>query len=106
MSSLTALTPLQISSVQATMSRHVNDDLARGVSPARRLYCGGCQSGRPMPGFRDYGKHALCSGCAAEYEVACLRGAVATIGQYVRDKRFGEETRHALATLLLDGGTV
>jgi hypothetical protein len=96
------VTARQIRAVQTTLRRFVTADLAAGISSRQRHYCDSCQAGRPRPGFRTYGSYQLCGGCAAEYEVARLRGTIATIGQYVRDIRFGEEQRHSLATLLLD----
>jgi hypothetical protein len=92
------LTPSQLAAVQQVMHLFIDDDLGNGVSPLRRIYCDGCWHGRPMAGFLQYAWYQLCNACATEYEVARMRGAVETAGQYVRDKQFGEP-----AVYVLDG---
>lgn len=92
-----ALSSSQLSAIRAAMALFVDDDLARGVSPLTVLYCQACQQGRPMPGFILYGERfQFCNRCATEYEVARLRSIVASPGQFVRDKAFGEADRYAL----------
>lgn len=95
------LTPRQLAAAQTVMQLFVDEDLAHGVSPQRQLYCAACQTGRPMPGFIQYGDYQLCNGCATEYEVARMRGVTESAGQYVWDKRFGDGDQHALAALAL-----
>ncbi len=93
------LTASQLAAVQHVMRLFVDEDLDHGVTPHQRRYCHGCQRARPLAGSLAYAHYQLCNTCATEYEVACIRGAVETIGQYVRDKQFGEEDPHTLTML-------
>lgn len=90
------LSAAQVGAIRAAMRVFVEDDLARGADEQRRSYCDGCERARPAAGFIQYDKHALCNGCATEYEVARARGLVPTPGQYIRDKRFGDGDSYAL----------
>ncbi len=90
------LTLAQVAAIRAVMQLFVEDDLAQGASPDRRFYCAACQRPRPMPGFIPYGRYQVCNACATEYEVARARHRELTIGQFVRDKAFGEAEAYAL----------
>ena len=81
------------------MRLFVDDDLANGVSPTKKLYCDACQGAQPAPGFIQYDRHLLCNRCAIEYEVARARGFALSAGQFVRDKNFGEADAYALGSL-------
>jgi hypothetical protein len=89
-------TPIQQAAVCSAMLLLVEDDLARGITHEMRMYCDGCQRTRPRPGAVSYGRYALCTHCATEYEVARLRHRTISAGQFVRDKRFGEAERYTL----------
>jgi formate dehydrogenase maturation protein FdhE len=86
-----------VAAIRAAMQLFVEDDLARGVRRTDRLYCDACQRPRPAAGGIRYGRYALCNGCATEYEVARAHGGLATPGQFVRDKHFGEDERYLLS---------
>jgi hypothetical protein len=73
----------QVEAIGAIMRLFVEDDLANGVSDARRLYCGACARSRPAPGFVRYSGADLCNPCATAYEIARARGLVRTIGEYL-----------------------
>lgn len=90
------LSTAQVEAIRGAMRVFVEDDLARGVDETRRTYCDGCERARPTAGFIQYDRYALCNACATEYEVARARGLVATPGQYIRDKRFGEGDSYTL----------
>ena len=79
------------------MRLFVDDDVARGVRRTDRIYCDACQHPRPAPGTIRYGRYGFCNGCATEYEVARAKGALASPGQFVRDKHFGEDERYVIA---------
>jgi hypothetical protein len=85
------LSPKQLAAIKTVMQTFIADDLDRGVSPATRLYCHGCRGPRPQPGFLMYERYQLCNDCATGYETLLTSGQVATPGQFVRDRRFGEE---------------
>ena len=91
-----ALTAGQLTAIRTVMALFVDDDLTRGISPRAELYCRACQQGRPMPGFILYERYQFCNRCATEYEVARLCSMVASPGQFVREKTFGEADRYAL----------
>jgi hypothetical protein len=74
-------------------------DLAMGTSIGKQ-YCDACQRVRNGAGFVVYGRYTVCNQCATEFEVANARGLLTTIGQFVRDKNFGETARYALDTVL------
>ena len=90
------LSATQLTAIRAVMRTFVDDDLARGVSVQTRLYCSACQQARSMAGFILYERYQFCNRCATEYEVARLRSMVASPGQFVREKTFGEVDRYAL----------
>jgi|GEM_PF-3611164 len=90
------LSAAQIEAIRRAMRVFVEDDLARGEEPHRRAYCDGCERARPVAGFIQYDRYSLCNDCATEYEIARARGIVASVGHYVRDKRFGEGEYYAL----------
>jgi hypothetical protein len=87
----------QVAAIRATVRLFAVDDAARGVSPHARVYCDACDQPRPAAGSINYERYQLCNGCAVEYEVARARGALESVGQYVRDKRFGDGERHAVS---------
>lgn len=93
------LSPEQVTAIRAVMQLFVEDDIANGVSPQKRMYCDACQKLQPALGFIEYDRHLLCNGCAIEYEVARARGLALSAGQYVRDKNFGEAEAYALTSL-------
>lgn len=70
---------------------------ATGATPAAQLYCDGCE--RMMPGCDCWrsGRYVLCRRCQDEYITAWAMGRRITPGQYVRDKRFGDEEAYALS---------
>lgn len=78
------------------MQLFIDDDLAQGVPPERRLYCDACERLRPAAGSIQYDRYLVCNTCGIEYEVARARGLTMSPGQYVRDKRFGETRVYAL----------
>ena len=90
------LSAAQVTAIRNAMRVFVDDDLARGAEAQRRAYCDGCERARPAAGFIQYDRYCLCNGCATEYEVARARALVATPGQYIRDKRFGDGDYYAL----------
>jgi hypothetical protein len=81
------------------MRLFVEDDLARGTLRHAKMYCDGCERPQAAAGFISYERYALCNNCATEYEVARARGAVASAGQYVRDKHFGDGDLYDLGEL-------
>lgn len=89
----------QVAAIRAVMRLFVEDDLANGVAPNKRMLCDACQTAQPSLGFIEYDRHLLCNGCATEYEVARARGLALSAGQYVRDKNFGEAEAYALGRL-------
>ncbi len=86
-----------VAEVRRVMALFVEDDLARGIPAALSLHCHACQRGRPAPGFICYERYQFCNACATEYEVATARRLVRSVGQFLRDRRFGEEERHRLS---------
>lgn len=90
------LSAAQVTAIRSAMRVFVDDDLARGIEPQRRLYCDGCERARPAAGFIQYERYAMCNECATEYEVARARALLASPGQFIRDKRFGEGDFYAL----------
>jgi hypothetical protein len=93
-----SLTRSQEAAIRATVRLFARDDVAHGISANARMYCDACERPRPAAGSIHYERYVLCNGCAVEYEVAQARGTLASVGQYVRDKRFGDGERHAVAT--------
>ncbi len=89
------LTQTQIDAIRSAMKLFVEDDLARGVSTSRRVWCDACEQARPAAGAIQYGQYTLCNRCAIECEVGRGRGMISTLGQYVRDKHFGDGERYA-----------
>ena len=90
------ITPEQVEAVRAVMRLFIEDDLKNGVAADRRMYCDGCEQPRSMAGFIQYDRHALCNDCATEYEVARLRGLTCSVGEFVRDKVFGDAELYLL----------
>ena len=78
-----ALTAEQVSAVRAIMRLFVEDDLAKGVSPARRMRCVACADWQSAPGFIRYERLDFCNDCASAFETARLRGLVRTAAQYL-----------------------
>ena len=68
----------------------VEDDLANGISPRKQMVCDACHDLRPLPGAMQYDRYLVCNECAIDYEVARVRGTALTIGQFVRDRTFGD----------------
>jgi hypothetical protein len=66
------------------------EDLARGASTSRKVYCDACQQTQPAAGAIRYGRYQVCNACATEYELANARGLAGSIGQFVRGRQFGE----------------
>lgn len=90
------LTKSQVAAIRAAMQLFVEDDLAKGITADRRLYCDACQGVRAAAGFIQYNRYQVCNACAIEFEIAHARGVAASPGQFVRDKNFGESSRYAL----------
>ena len=82
-----ALTAEQISAVRAIMRLFVEDDLAKGVSPGRRMRCIACADWRSAPGFIRYEQLDFCNDCAGAFETARLRGLVRTAAQYLETEQ-------------------
>jgi hypothetical protein len=85
-----ALRPEQAAAIAAMMRLFVEDDLANGVPPTRRMNCDACQRLQPAAGFIQYDRYLFCNGCAIDYELARARGLALSAGQYVRDRAFGQ----------------
>ena len=81
------LTAEQVSAVRAIMRLFVEDDLAKGVSPARRMRCVACADWRSAPGFIRYERLDFCNDCASAFETARLRGLVRTAAQYLESEQ-------------------
>ena len=62
-----------------------------------RLYCDGCERVAPGSECWRWDRYILCQRCQEEYVTAWAMGRRLTPGQYVRDKRFGEEEAYALS---------
>jgi hypothetical protein len=84
------------------MRSFVADDLALGVSPAATLHCPACERKRPRAGAIPYERYLVCNLCATEFEIARVGLAPLSIGQYIRDKQFGESERYALPQSLYE----
>ena len=65
-------------------------------APLRR-FCDACQRPRPAAGFVQTGRYDLCTACVTAYAAARDAGLQISVGQYVRDARFGEAERYRLA---------
>ncbi len=91
------LSPALVEAIRSAMRLFVEDDLARSPLRPSKLYCDACERVRPAAGFIQYDRYGLCNLCATEYEVARARGQVATAGQYVRDKHFGDGALYELS---------
>ena len=83
-----ALTPRQVHAIREVMRIFVEDDLANGVPPGKRLFCHACEASRPAAGFIKYGRLAFCNACAVEYEMARARALVGAPEEFLR--RAGE----------------
>jgi len=64
-------------------------------APLRR-FCDACQRPRPAVGFVQTRRYDLCTACASAYTAARDAGLQVTVGQFVRDARFGEAERYRL----------
>jgi hypothetical protein len=84
------LSTRQTASIRAAMQLFVEDDIASGRPINQRRYCDACERNRPAAGFIQYTRYSICNACATSYELARARGLAISIGQYVRDRRFGE----------------
>jgi hypothetical protein len=93
------LSETQVGAIRAAMRSFVEDDLALGRVPAGRLYCDACEQPQPAAGFIRYDRYQVCNACATEFELVRAHGLTRSIGQFVRDRRFGERL-----DLLLDTG--
>ena len=89
------LSKSQLDAIRAAMELFVQDDIAQGLSPDKRLYCEACERTRPAAGFIQYDRYLFCNACATEYEIARARGLAANPGHYVRDKHFGETAMYS-----------
>jgi len=83
------------------MQLFVEDDVALGVSPTASFYCPACERKRPRAGAIAYERYAVCNLCATEFEIAMVTFGTLSVGQYIRDKRYGEGERYALPPSLL-----
>src|SRR6476646_807146 len=83
----------RVTAIIDAMRARLEKDLALGPVVGR-LYCDACQRVRSGAGFVSYGRYTVCNQCATEYEVANARGILTTVGQFVRDKNFGETGRY------------
>ncbi len=63
---------------------------------ALHLYCHACRRGQPAPGFSRYAAYQVCSLCRTEFEAAQSWVERPSVGQFIRDKQFGEADRYAL----------
>ncbi len=97
------LTAHQLTAIAHVMQLFVEDDLALGVSPDASIRCPACERKRPRPGAISYGRYFICTGCATEFEVARASRGPLSIGQYIRDKQYGESERYALPPALHQG---
>jgi formate dehydrogenase maturation protein FdhE len=84
------LSTRQMASIRAAMQLFIEDDIANGRPVHQRRYCDACERNRPSAGFIEYSRYAVCNDCATSYELARAHGLAVSIGQYVRDRRFGE----------------
>jgi hypothetical protein len=84
------LSERQVGAIRTAMRLFVEDDLALGRASVERLYCDACELPQPAAGFIQYGRYQVCNACATEYELVRAQGLAGTIGQFVRDRRFGE----------------
>jgi hypothetical protein len=89
----------RVTAIIDAMRALLEKDLALGPAVGR-LYCDACQRVRGGAGFVSYGRYSICNQCATEYEVANARGIPTSVGQFVRDKNFGETGRYTLDFLL------
>lgn len=78
-----ALTAEQLDAVRAIMRLFVDDDLAKGISPARQLLCAACERWQSAPGFILYERSEFCNDCATDFETARLRGLARTAADYL-----------------------
>jgi hypothetical protein len=92
-------TPAQLTAIRNAMQLFVDDDLARGVSPADFSPCAGCGDQQPQPGFIHYAPYQLCNACAFQFEVARVSGLVTSIERFVREYELRISARTVLASL-------
>jgi len=62
-----------------------------------RLFCDGCERTAPSADCWRVDRYVLCRRCQEEYVTAWAMGRRPSPGQYVRDKRFGEEESYTLS---------
>jgi hypothetical protein len=93
-------TPAQLAAIRKAMQIFVDDDLARGVSPAASLPCAVCGDHRPQAGSIHYAPYQLCNRCALHFEVARVSGLATTIETFVRDHELRVSARTVLESLL------
>jgi hypothetical protein len=72
------------------MQLFIEEDLARGAARDKKVYCDACEQPQPAAGAIRYGRYQVCNSCATEYELAQARGLTGSVGQFVRDRQFGE----------------
>jgi hypothetical protein len=84
------LTESQIGAIRAAMHLFVEEDAGRD-SARGRVYCDACEHPQPAAGSIRYGRYQICNACATDYEIAHARGLVGSMGQFVRDRQFGEQ---------------
>ncbi|HTE86974.1 MAG TPA: hypothetical protein VK821_19850 [Dehalococcoidia bacterium] len=82
--------------MQYVIHLFMEEDLERGIPATAHIYCDACARRRPRAGAIPYGDHLLCNFCAAQFEVAKANGETPSIGQFIRDKHFGEAERYVL----------
>jgi hypothetical protein len=85
-----SLSSAQVRAIPAAMRLFVEQDLTESEEPSRRLYCDACQRAQPAAGFIRYCRYQICNACATEYELAQARRLTGSVGQFVRDRQFGE----------------
>ncbi len=73
----------QTRAIREAMRLFAEDDLAHGVLPTAQRPCVRCRRNRPAAGFIHYTDGALCNSCATSYELARIRHAVASVGEFI-----------------------
>ncbi len=90
------LTENQLAAMVYVMRLFVEDDLALGVPASATILCPACEAQRPRAGAIPYDRYLVCNECATEYEIARVTAGPLSIGQYLRDKRYGDGARYEL----------
>jgi hypothetical protein len=96
----------RLTAIRRALQLSVAEDVDRGIPLSLRVFCHACGQGRPAPGFSRYAAYQVCNRCATEFEVAQMWAESPTIGQFVRDKQFGEAAYYALLDLEVTGDVV